>query len=170
MSSNVLTTDEAERQLVAAAERHREMLGSMQELGRPDAGQHVAVKALDRAVRLVCFALRRGAQAGIPSERLVVLTGWDPALVAEGLQQLDDPHFVALLVPAGLDHIHVAQTAAGVSATARLHDLTQEILAGVLNDETWAPSPDELDRLHDRLAAEWTDWRDAESDRARRSS
>ena len=37
MSCTVLTTDEAERQLVAA-ERHREMLGSMQELRRPDAG------------------------------------------------------------------------------------------------------------------------------------
>src|SRR4051812_35562033 len=170
MSSSVLTHDQAERQLGAAAERPREMRRSMQELRRPDAGQHVAVKALDRAARLVCFALRRAAQAGIPAERMALLTGWDPALVAEGLQQPDDPHFVALLVPAGLDHGQVAQTAAGVSATARLHDLTQEILAGVLNDETWAPSPDELDRLHDRLAAEWTDWRDAQSDGARRSS
>lgn len=95
-----------------------------------------------------------------------VLTGWDPALVAEGLEQLDDPHFVALLVPPGLDDSHVAQTAAGVSATARLHDLTQEILAGVLDDESWSPSPDELDRI----AAEWTDWRDAESGGARQSS
>ena len=33
------------------------------QLGRPDAGQHVAVKAVDRAVRLVCFALRRGWRA-----------------------------------------------------------------------------------------------------------
>jgi hypothetical protein len=101
MTSDVLTNDEAERQLVAAAERHREMLGSLLELGRPEAGQHVAVKAVDRAVRLVCFALRRGAEAGIRAERLVVLTGWDAALVAEGLEQVDDPHFVALLVPAG---------------------------------------------------------------------
>jgi hypothetical protein len=51
------------------------------------------------------------------------------------------------------------QTAAGVSATARLHDLAQEILAGVLDEAGWAPSPDELDDLHDRLAADWTDWR-----------
>ena len=68
---------EAERQLAAAAERHREMLASMQELGRPEAGQHVAVKAVDRAVRLVCFALRRGAEAGIPEPRLVVIKPYE---------------------------------------------------------------------------------------------
>jgi hypothetical protein len=33
---------EAERQLAAAAERHREVLASMQELARPEAGQHTA--------------------------------------------------------------------------------------------------------------------------------
>ena len=35
---------EAERQLAAAIERHREVLASMQELGRPETSQHVAVK------------------------------------------------------------------------------------------------------------------------------
>ena len=39
---------EAERQLVAAVERHREVLASVQEVGRPEAGQHVAVKAVGR--------------------------------------------------------------------------------------------------------------------------
>ncbi len=111
---------EAERQLAAAAERHREMLASMQELGRPEAGQHVAVKAVDRAVRLVCFALRRGAEAGIPEPRLVELTGWDPALVAQGIAQVDEPRFVARLVPAGIDRDEIEATAAGVKATARL--------------------------------------------------
>jgi len=33
---------EAERQLIAAVERHREALASMRELGRPESGQHVA--------------------------------------------------------------------------------------------------------------------------------
>jgi hypothetical protein len=47
---------EAERQLAAAAERHREVLASMQELVRSQAGQHVAVKAVGRAVHLVTFA------------------------------------------------------------------------------------------------------------------
>lgn len=156
MAAIVLTTEEAERQLAAAAERHREMLASMQELGRPEAGQHVAVKAVDRAVRLVCFALRRGAEAGIPAERLAELTGWQPALVAEGLEQVDEPRFVARLVPAEVDYSHVTQTAAGVRATARLHDLAREILDDVL---AGSPSAGDLDELHGRLAAQWTDWR-----------
>src|ERR1700742_3737340 len=44
---------EAERQLIAAVERHREAFASAQELGRPESGQHVAVKSLGRAVALV---------------------------------------------------------------------------------------------------------------------
>ena len=54
---------EAERQLVAAVERHREVFVSMRELGRPEAGQHVAVKAVGRAVHLVSFALRHAAES-----------------------------------------------------------------------------------------------------------
>jgi hypothetical protein len=76
---------EAERQLVAAVERHREVLASMQELGRPEAGQHVAVKAVGRAVELVTFALGHAAESGVPVERLVELTGWEPRLVDEAL-------------------------------------------------------------------------------------
>ena len=150
---------EAERQLAAAAERHREMLASMQEVGRPEAGQHVAVKAVDRAVRLVCFALRRGAEAGIPEPRLVELTGWDPALVAQGIAQIDEPRFVARLVPAGLDSDEIAETAAGVRATARLNELTREILDHVLDDSAGAPGASDLDDLHRRLTATWNDWR-----------
>ena len=74
---------EAERQLAAAAERHHEAVASMHELGRPDAGQHVAIKSVGRAVQLVSSALRRAAAAGVPSERLVELTGWEPDLVRE---------------------------------------------------------------------------------------
>jgi hypothetical protein len=44
-----------------AAERHRELLASMQRAGRPEAGQHVAAKAVGRAVHLVVFALRHAA-------------------------------------------------------------------------------------------------------------
>jgi hypothetical protein len=152
-------TAEAERQLLAAADRHREVLASMQELGRPEAGQHVAVKAVDRAVRLVCFALRRGAEAGIPRERLVELTGWDPALVAHGIEQPDEPQFVARLVPPGLDSGYIALTASGVRATTQIHDLTDEILEYVLDEGAGAPSPGDLEELHRRLAATWTDWR-----------
>jgi hypothetical protein len=151
---------EAERQLAAAADRHHEMLASMQELGRPEAGQYVAVKAADRAVRLVCFALRRGAEAGIPVERLAELTGWSEELVREGLAQTVEPRFVAKLVPAGLEHSDVAKTAAGVTATARLHALTQTILNDALDHEAWSPTPDDLDDLHERLETEWRSWRD----------
>ena len=49
----------------------------MQEPGRPESGQHVAVKAVGRAVHLVVFALRHAAESGVPLERLVELTGWD---------------------------------------------------------------------------------------------
>ena len=64
---------EIERQLVAAAARHREVVASMQEPGRPEAGQHVAVKAVGRAVHLVVFALRSAAHNGVALERLVEL-------------------------------------------------------------------------------------------------
>ncbi len=150
---------EAERQLSAAAARHREVLASMQEIGRPESGQHVAVKAVDRAVRLVCFALRRGAEAGIPEQRLVELTGWEPALVAQGIAESDQPRFVARLVPPGLDGDEIADTATGVRATAQLSELTREILDHVLDEGTDAPSPRDVDDLHTRLAATWTDWR-----------
>jgi hypothetical protein len=159
MSARPGTTAEAERQLAAAAERHREVLASMQELGRPEAGQHVAVKAVDRAVRLVCFALLRGSQAGIPEQRLVELTGWDPALVAQGLEQRDEPRFVARLVPSGLESAEIARTAAGLRATTQIHDLADEILDHLLDERAGAPSPSDLEELHRGLAATWTDWR-----------
>ena len=160
MSDAVLNV-EAERQLAAAAERHREVLASMQELGRPETGQHVAVKAVDRAVRLVCFALRRGAEAGIPESRLVELTGWEPALVAQGIAEIDEPRFVARLVPAGLDRGEIEETAAGVKATARLSELTREILDHVLDEDAGAPGIRDLDELHRRLDATWNEWRAA---------
>lgn len=157
-----LTHAEAERQLVAAAERHREALGSMQQIGRPEAGRHVAAKAVDRAVRLVCFALKNAAEAGVATDRLVELTRWDTALVTEGLAEPDDPRFVASLVPPDLERSFATATAAAVTATARLSDLTQEILVGVLDDERRAPSAGELDQLHDRIAATWAEWREAQ--------
>ena len=100
---------EAERQLAAAIERHREVLASMQELGRPETSQHVAVKAVGRAVHLVSFALRHAAESGVPLDRLVELTGWEPELVSEAVARAPDPlrppaqNFVARLAPAGFD-------------------------------------------------------------------
>ena len=134
----------------------------MQQPGRPEAGQHVAAKAVDRAVRLVCFALKNAAETGIPTERLVELTKWDAGLVTEGLTMPHDPRFVASLVPSDLDDSFAEETAAAVSATAHLHDLTQEILSGVLDAPGRAPSANELGELHARLATTWTDWRAAQ--------
>src|SRR3954462_6900117 len=150
---------EAERQLVASAERHREVVASMQELGRPEAGQHVSVKAVARAVHLVSFALRRAAEAGVPFERLVELTGWESDLVREGLERgAPEPWFVARLAPAGTDARAVAQAAARFEVTTRLQGLTQRVLADV-DDEAWSPEPAELDELYERLESTWREAR-----------
>jgi hypothetical protein len=157
---------EAERQLAAAVERHREVLASMQELGRPEAGQYVAVKAVGRAVHLVSFALMHAAECGVPLERLLELTRWEPELVSEALARAPDPmrppapSLVARLAPAGLDPGAVAQAAASVEATARLQALTQRILADV-GSEAWSPAPADLVDLHERLDGEWRSWRQA---------
>jgi hypothetical protein len=150
---------EAERQLVASAERHREVVASMQELGRPEAGQHVAVKSVGRAVHLVSFALKRAADTGVPFERLVELTGWESDLVREGLERVaPDPRFVARLAPAGADPLAVAEATASFAATTRLQDLTQRVLADV-DDEAWSPGPAQLDDLYNRLESTWREWR-----------
>jgi hypothetical protein len=154
------TMPEAERQLIAAVERHREVLASMREPGRPESGQHVAVKAVGRAVQLVVFALRHAANSGVPVERLIELTGWEEQLVDEALARTPDPRFVARLAPAGLDPDAVAQAAASIEATARLQALMQRIAADV-GDETWSPGPADIAELHERLDGEWRSWRQA---------
>src|ERR671924_621783 len=65
-SSSEGSRAEAGRQLAASAARHREVVASMQQPGRPEAGQHVAAKSVGRAVQLVSFALKRAAALGIP--------------------------------------------------------------------------------------------------------
>jgi hypothetical protein len=149
---------EAERQLAAAAERHREVLASMQELGRSEASQHVAVKAVVRAVHLVTFALTHAAETGVPVERLVELTDWDSRLVNEALARGPEPGLVARLAPPALDADAVAHVAASIVATARLQALTQRILADIA-DETWSPAPTDLADLYERLDSEWRAWR-----------
>jgi hypothetical protein len=161
---------EAERQLSAAAERHREVLASMQQQGRPEAGQHVAVKAVGRAVALVSFALKHATEVGVSFERLVELTGWEPDLVREGLERaVPEPWFVARLAPPGVDARAVAQAAAAFDALARLHDLTRRVLAD-LDHEAGAPSspaPVDLNDLHDRWETAWRAWREGLAGRAR---
>ena len=154
---------ETERQLAAAVERHREVLASMEELGRPETSQHVAVKAVGRAVHLVAFALRRASESGVRLDRLAELSGWEPELVREAVARAPDPlrppapHFVARLVPAGLDPSAVAQAAASAEATARLRELMQRILTDV---DEWSQAPADLVDLHERLDGEWRSWRD----------
>ncbi|MEA2312976.1 MAG: hypothetical protein QOE28_2944 [Solirubrobacteraceae bacterium] len=152
---------EAERQLVAAVARHREVLASMQETGRPESSQHVAVKAVGRAVHLVSFALEHATDCGIPLERLVELMGWEPDLVSEAVTWAPDPlrppapGFVERLVPAGLDPAAVAEAAASAEAMVRLERLTQRILADA---DACSRAPALVD-LHERLDREWQTWR-----------
>jgi hypothetical protein len=149
---------EAERQLAAAVERHQELVGSIRE-PRSESGQHVAVKAVGRAVQLVVFALRHAADTGVPRERLVHLSGWEPELVDEALAGAPEPSLVARLAPAGLDTAEVAEAAAGIEATTRLQDLTRRILADV-GDAAWSPTPADLVDLHGRLDVAWRSWRE----------
>ena len=154
---------EAERRVAAAVERHREVLASMQELGRSETSQHLAVKAVGRALHLVSYALRHATRCGVPMDRLVELTGWDPELVDEAVARAPDPlrppasQFVARLAPAGLDPGAVAQAAASAEATARLHELTARILADV---DVWSQAPAGLVDLHERLERDWRSWRE----------
>jgi hypothetical protein len=160
-SSSERSRAEAERQLSAAAERHREVLASMQQLGRPEAGQHVAVKAVGRGVQLVSFALKRAAEVGVPFERLVELTGWEPDLVREGLERaVPEPWFVARLAPPGVDARAVAQAAAAFDALARLQDFTQRVLADLDREAGASSSPASVDLndLHDRWETAWRSW------------
>ena len=161
-SSHEPATPEAERQLAAAAERHREVSASMREPGRPEAGQHVAVKSVGRAVQLVAFALKGAAGAGAPFQRLVELTGWEPELVREGLEMpAPEPRFVARLMPTGLDARAVAHAVAAFEANRRLHDLTQRVLADIdlATDAQPAADATQLDDLYAQIDAAWQSWR-----------
>ena len=162
-SSSEGSRAEAERQLAASAARHREVVASMQEPGRQEAGQHVAAKSVGRAVPLVSFALNGAAEVSIPFERLVELTGWEPDLAREGLDRaVPEPWFTARLAPAGADARAVAQAAAAFEALARLRACAQRVLADVNAeaDEQSLPAPADRDDLHDRLEAAWRSWRE----------
>jgi hypothetical protein len=155
---------EAERQLAAAADRHREAVTAMQEPGRPEAGRHVAAKSVGRAVHLVSYALRRAAAAGVPFERLVELTGWEPDLVREGLKRpAPEPRVAARLAPRGVDPAAVAQAAAAFEAISRIQELTNRVLADVALDVDADARPPlstaDLDELRERLDTAWRTWR-----------
>jgi hypothetical protein len=152
---------EAERQLAAAADRHREVLKSLDWPGdRAPTREHIAAKSVVRGVQLVAFALRRAADAGVPFERLSELTGWEPDVVQEALDHPDQATLVHRLTPAGVDPGAVGQAAASLEATARVQALARRIFDD-LEDDSWSPAPADLDELKDRLETAWRAWRQA---------
>ncbi len=160
MPSRGPTAAEAERQLAAAAERHAEVVASIQVGGRSPSSQQTATRALARGVQLVWFTLARAAAAGVPLERLVELTGWDEDLVRDTLGRGPEPLVVARLTPEGLDPDAVARAASSFEATARLDVLAASIMADV-SDPAWSPAAADLDELCERLEMAWRSWRQA---------
>ena len=158
MSERALSALEAERQVVAAADRYREVIASMEAGGRPEAGQRAAVKAVGRSLQLVAFVLKRAAIAGVTPERLGELTGWEPELVREMLDRRPEPALVARVAPPGLDAAGVAQAAAAFQAAQRLHTLLDDMLADV-DDDAWSPAAADLDDLSDQVESVWRSWR-----------
>jgi hypothetical protein len=158
MSESTPSPIEAERQVVEAAERYREVISSMEEGGRPETRQRAAVKAVARSLQLVAFVLQRAAGAGVAPERLAELTGWEPELVREMLRRPPEPALVARLAPPGIDAAGVARAAAAFEAAQRLHALVGEMLADI-DDEAWSPAGEDLDDLHDQVESVWRSWR-----------
>ena len=106
---------------------------------------------------------RRAADAGVPFERLVELTGWEPELVREGLARpVPEPRVIARLAPAGVDAHAIAEAAAAFEAIRRLHELARRVLADVDIDVDAQSSltPVDLNDLHDRIETTWRSWRE----------
>jgi hypothetical protein len=149
---------EVERQVVAAADRYREVAASAESAGLPESGRHAAAKAVGRAIQLLSFVLKRAADGGVGVERLSELSGWEPEHVRELLERPPEPEFVSRVAPSAIDAVAVARAAASAEASHRLHELAGAILADV-DDERWSPAAADLDELHDRLETGWQTWR-----------
>lgn len=149
---------EIERQVVAAADRYREVATSHDVAGLPESGRHAAAKAVGRAIQLLSFVLRRAVEAGITIERLSELTGLDREPVRELLERPREPELVSRFAPPGVDPAEVARAAASSDASQRLHALAGAILTDI-DDERWSPAAADLDELHDRLQSTWRAWR-----------
>src|SRR6202008_779030 len=61
---------EIERQVVAAAERYREVAALAEVQGLPESGKHAAAKAVGRAIQLLSFVLKPAADGGGAIDRL----------------------------------------------------------------------------------------------------
>jgi hypothetical protein len=151
-----LSVLEAERQVIAAAARHREVLAATEEIGRSEAAQRRAVKAVGRALALVSLVLKRAADAGVPAQRLAELMAWEPELVQQAVERPPEPALAAR-VAGGLDPAAVARAAASFAAGERLSRLLDEVRADV-DDDAWSPAAADLDELHERLESAWRAW------------
>ncbi len=149
---------EVERQVLAAADRYREVVASKDIAGQPQHGQHAAAKAVGRAIELLAFVGKRAVDAGVDVERLSELTGWEPDLVRELLARAPEPSFVSRVAPASVDPAAVVRAAASSHASNLLHELLDTILADI-DDERWSPAAADLDELYDRLETAWRTWR-----------
>jgi hypothetical protein len=160
MSESESPAREAERQLAAAVERHRELVAAVAVAGRPAQSRHAAATALARGVQLMAFTLTRAAAAGVPRERLVELTGGDASVVDGVLDRGPDQSVVERLTPGGVDPRAVAQAAASFEASVRVGAVAQTIMADV-EDSSWSPAAADLDDLAERLGDVWRQWRQA---------
>jgi hypothetical protein len=148
---------ETERQVSAAAERHREVLASKEAGGRPASGQHAADKAVGRSLQLMAFVLKRAAAAGVTVERLAELSAWTPEIVRQALERRPDQELAARVAP-GHDPVAVARAAASFEAGRRVHALLEQVRADI-DDDTWSPAASDLDDLRERLESDWRGWR-----------
>jgi|tagenome__1003787_1003787.scaffolds.fasta_scaffold20649476_2 hypothetical protein len=160
MVESVSSPSEVERQLTAAAERHRELIAAVAVADRPEQGRHAAAAALARGVQLMSFTLARAAAAGIAPERLVELSGWDASVIEDLLAKGPEPSVITRLAPAHVDATAVSQAAASFEASARVDAAVQAIMADV-EDRSWSPAAADLDDLAERLEHAWRAWRQA---------
>jgi len=149
---------EVERQVVAAADRYREVAASADVAGLPESGRNAAAKAAGRAIQLLSFVLKPATDAGVGIDSLSELTGWEPELVSELLERPTEPAFVSRTASPAVDAAAVARATASAEGSHRLHELADAIL-GDVDDERWSPAAADLDELHDRLETAWQTWR-----------
>src|SRR5206468_3202966 len=74
MSESESPAREAERQLTAAVERHRELMAAVAVAGRPAQSRHAAATALARGVQLMAFTLTRAAAGGHSASNMALRT------------------------------------------------------------------------------------------------
>jgi hypothetical protein len=141
---------EMERQVIAAADRYREVAAAHDVAGLPDSGRHAAGKAVGRSVQLLSFVLRRATDHGVTVERLGELTGLDAEPLRELLERAPQPELISAT--------EADRVAANLVALRRLQALLDAISADA-EDASGSPSAGGLDELHDRLQDAWRGWR-----------